>query len=94
MGRRKKLGKLWEKLGDDPEVIMRGDGADVFIVVDGVKIARRGYPNTPQAQTWVSLEPAGKSAASRRLRSAAGECWCISPAAVRAIAAGNSAQCG
>jgi hypothetical protein len=57
MGRRKKLGKLWEKLGDDPEVIMRGDGADVFIVVDGVKIARRGYPNTPQAQTWVSLEP-------------------------------------
>jgi hypothetical protein len=33
------------------------DKGDVFIVVDGVKIARRGYPGTPQALTWVSLEP-------------------------------------
>jgi hypothetical protein len=28
-----------------------------FIVFDGVKIVKRGYPNTPQARTWVSLEP-------------------------------------
>jgi hypothetical protein len=28
-----------------------GDGDDIFIVVDGVKIAKR------QAKTWVSLEP-------------------------------------
>jgi hypothetical protein len=26
-------------------------------VIDGIKIARRGYPGTPQAGTWVSLEP-------------------------------------
>ncbi len=34
-----------------------GDGQDIFIVVQGVKIARRGRPNTPEAKTWVSLEP-------------------------------------
>jgi hypothetical protein len=38
-------------------VVMQGEGDDIFIIVDGVKIARRGYPNTPQARTWVSLEP-------------------------------------
>jgi hypothetical protein len=40
-----------------PTVVMRGEGGDIFIIVDGLKIARRGYPNTPQARTWVSLEP-------------------------------------
>ena len=30
---------------------------DVFVEVDGVRIARRGYPNSPQAGTWVSFEP-------------------------------------
>jgi hypothetical protein len=34
-----------------------GDGTDTYIVVDGVKIAKRGKPNTPQARTWVSIEP-------------------------------------
>jgi hypothetical protein len=29
----------------------------MFVVVDGVRIARRGYPGTSQAGTWVSLEP-------------------------------------
>ena len=29
----------------------------MFVVVDGEKIARRGYPGTPQARTWISLEP-------------------------------------
>lgn len=33
------------------------DEGDIFVVIDGVKIARRGYPDTPQARTWVSLEP-------------------------------------
>jgi hypothetical protein len=32
-------------------------GRDIFIVCDGVRIARRGSPGTPQARTWVSLEP-------------------------------------
>ena len=37
--------------------ILCGSAADMFVVVDGVKIARRGYPGTSQAGTWVSLEP-------------------------------------
>ena len=27
------------------------------MVYNGVRIAKRGQPNTPQAGTWVSLEP-------------------------------------
>jgi hypothetical protein len=33
------------------------DGNNLFIVADGVKIAKRGEPGTAQAKTWVSLEP-------------------------------------
>jgi hypothetical protein len=32
-------------------------GSDIFVVADGVKIAKRGHPGTPQANIWVSLEP-------------------------------------
>jgi hypothetical protein len=38
-------------------VKVESDGEDLFIIVDGVKIAKRGHPNTPQARTWISLEP-------------------------------------
>jgi hypothetical protein len=31
-------------------------GGDLVIEVDGVRIAKRGKPHTPQARTWVSLE--------------------------------------
>jgi hypothetical protein len=30
---------------------------ELYVVCDGVRIAKRGYPGTPQAGTWVSLEP-------------------------------------
>ncbi|MGB6540585.1 MAG: hypothetical protein WBF03_06875 [Xanthobacteraceae bacterium] len=30
---------------------------EMYVVLDGVRIAKRGRPDTPQAQTWVSLEP-------------------------------------
>jgi hypothetical protein len=30
-------------------------GVTLWIVENGVKIARRGYPDTPEAGTWVSL---------------------------------------
>ena len=33
------------------------DGEDIFIVADDLKIAKQGHPGTPQAKTWVSLEP-------------------------------------
>jgi len=33
------------------------NGEDIFIVVDGIRIAKRGHPGTSQAKTWISLEP-------------------------------------
>jgi len=30
---------------------------DCYVVFDGVRIAKRGKPGTPQARTWISLEP-------------------------------------
>ena len=39
------------------KVEMLSDGKDIFVVADGVKIAKRGHSGTPQAKTWVSLEP-------------------------------------
>jgi hypothetical protein len=30
---------------------------DLFVVLDGRRIAKRGKPDTPQARTWVTLEP-------------------------------------
>ena len=38
-------------------VVIQGEGEDLFVIVDGVKIAKRGKPGTPQAGTWISLEP-------------------------------------
>ena len=28
---------------------------DIFICIEGVRVAKRGHPGTPQARTWVSL---------------------------------------
>jgi len=39
------------------EVSVESDGRDAFVVYNGVRIAKRGQPNTPQAGTWVSLVP-------------------------------------
>jgi hypothetical protein len=40
-----------------PELVMECDGADIFLRFDGKVIAKRGYPHTPHAMTWISLEP-------------------------------------
>lgn len=47
-------------MGDHPTCRVEGDGKDIFVIFNGVKIAKRGYPNTPQAGTWVSIEPGYK----------------------------------
>jgi hypothetical protein len=36
---------------------IENDGADVFVTFNGVRIAKRGKPQTPQARMWVSIEP-------------------------------------
>jgi hypothetical protein len=33
------------------------DGKDLFLIIDGVKIAKRGRPGTRRAKTWISLKP-------------------------------------
>ena len=39
---------------------LESDGTDFFVLYNGKRVARRGYPDTPQAMTWVSLEPGVK----------------------------------
>jgi hypothetical protein len=49
--------KTQRKVKAHSKVTALSDGKDFFITVDGVKIAKRGRPDTPQAMTWISLEP-------------------------------------
>jgi hypothetical protein len=37
--------------------VEEGDTFAIYVVVNGKRIAKRGHPDTPQAGTWVSLEP-------------------------------------
>jgi hypothetical protein len=37
--------------------IHKDDNDDVFILIDGMKIAKRGLPDTAHAMTWIMLEP-------------------------------------
>ena len=39
------------------DVTVQSDGTDIFVVVDDVRIAKRARSGTPQAGTWISLEP-------------------------------------
>jgi hypothetical protein len=40
---------------DTAEIV--SDGTDLFVVLNGIKITKRDYPDAPQARQWVSLEP-------------------------------------
>ena len=40
-----------------PRIIREADEDDIFVRLDGKVIAKRGHPGTPQAGTWISLEP-------------------------------------
>lgn len=37
--------------------MMMSDVTDIYIVADGIRIAKRGHPGSAQARTWISLEP-------------------------------------
>jgi hypothetical protein len=40
-----------------PPFEVQADGTDLYAVFHGVRIAKRGANGTPQARTWISLEP-------------------------------------
>jgi hypothetical protein len=40
-----------------PECAVEITKQDIYVVYDGVRIAKRGKPGTHQAKTWISLEP-------------------------------------
>ena len=40
-----------------PKTEMASDGRDIFIVIDGVRVAKRGHSNTAETSTWVKLVP-------------------------------------
>ena len=40
-----------------PEATIEYDGEDIFVSIEGVRVAKRGHPGVPQATTWISLEP-------------------------------------
>jgi hypothetical protein len=31
------------------------DGKDLYVYCDDLRVAKRGHPNTPQANTWITL---------------------------------------
>ena len=35
----------------------KDENGDVFVLVGGIKIAKRGLPDTAYADTWIMLEP-------------------------------------
>ena len=39
------------------EVVGEGEACEMFVLFDGVRIAKRGRPGTPQARTWIAIEP-------------------------------------
>ena len=44
-------------MSDEPTLELCNDGEDLFVMVDGVKIAKRATRLTALAMTWIMLEP-------------------------------------
>src|SRR4051794_367110 len=44
--------KLEFELVGDPE-----NANGIYLLIDGVRVAHRGHPGTPNARTWVPLDP-------------------------------------
>jgi hypothetical protein len=36
---------------------LMSDGKEIYVYCDGLRVAKRGHPNTPQAKTWITLVP-------------------------------------
>jgi hypothetical protein len=49
---------MWtEKPDQNWNVVLESVGDEIFVVVNGLKIAKRGQPGTPHAGTWIPIEP-------------------------------------
>jgi hypothetical protein len=66
--------KSKQQLHDIIIVEMVADGEDAFVVVAGIKIAKRSLSEIPQARTWVSLQPSWKVFDGDGMSSIAVEC--------------------
>jgi hypothetical protein len=42
---------------DEPVCELQNDGENLFVLVDGMKIAKRNAVNASRASTWIMLEP-------------------------------------
>jgi hypothetical protein len=51
------LGEPARREGRPSCEIYRDGNGDVFVLVSGKKIAKRGLPDTARAHTWIMLEP-------------------------------------
>ena len=40
-----------------PELAVESTGKDLYLVYDGIRIAKRGELGTPEEETWIYLEP-------------------------------------
>jgi hypothetical protein len=52
----RRMGVGWITMARRPKAKIVGDDENVYFVFDGVKIAKRGKPGTPQAGMWITLE--------------------------------------
>jgi hypothetical protein len=46
-----------ERTKEPPQLVVSSDGTDIFLILDGKRIAKRGRPNTQYAKQWIALEP-------------------------------------
>jgi hypothetical protein len=44
-------------IGGDPPAAFELAGEDLFVQVSGRRVAKRGKRGTPEARTWISLDP-------------------------------------
>jgi hypothetical protein len=40
-----------------PRAKIESDGGELYVTLSGQRVAKRGHKGTPQAGTWISLEP-------------------------------------
>ena len=52
------VGHVGARISEDEHLCeLHNDGENIFVFIDRVKIAKRGLPDTPHADTWIMLEP-------------------------------------